>query len=126
MITRFKERSPSSGLARLPARGGAVPSHEGRSSRRRGIGEYTRHCWGDAQAVRYLTGLDACFFRIADGTGAGRVSQLPYLRLEYVSHVVFFRRETNGDAIIVRVLHQRMLPELHLESETDDEREEQT
>jgi toxin ParE1/3/4 len=91
-----------------------------------GIGEYTRDRWDAAQAIRYLTGLDACFSRIAEGLGVGRVYRPPYSRLEYVSHVVFFRRETNGDAIIVRVLHERMLPELHLDPESDEEAEERT
>lgn len=36
--------------------------------------------------------------------------------------MVFFRREPTGDVVIVRVLHQRMLPEIHL-ARNDDERE---
>jgi hypothetical protein len=36
--------------------------------------------------------------------------------------VVFLRWETNGDVVIVRVLHERMLPELHV-GKRDDEPE---
>jgi toxin ParE1/3/4 len=43
-----------------------------------------------------------------------------YWRIEQGSHVVFFRRELNGDVVIVRVLHKRMLPELHLGKAEDD------
>jgi plasmid stabilization system protein ParE len=45
----------------------------------------------------------------------------PYWRFEHASHVVFFRREDGGDVVIVRVLHERMLPELHLVEPEDDE-----
>jgi toxin ParE1/3/4 len=86
-----------------------------------GIGAYTRDQWNPAQAVRYLTGLDACFFRLAETPGLGRVYRQPYLRQEYVSHVVFFRRKYDGDIVVVRILHMRMLPELHLDPSRDDE-----
>ena len=37
-----------------------------------------------------------------------------YLRTELGKHVVFFRRDESGATLIVRTLHQRMLPDLHL------------
>ena len=85
------------------------------------IGAYTRDRWGDEQAVRYLTVMDACFSRIAESRTVGRVYRAAYLRLEYVSHVVFFRREADGTCVIVRVLHQRMLPELRFDPLKDDD-----
>jgi hypothetical protein len=40
-----------------------------------------------------------------------------YLRTEQGKHVVFFRRDASGETLIVRILHERMLPELHLTTE---------
>lgn len=87
----------------------------------RGIGRYTRKRWDRDQSNRYLGELDACFHRLADMPALGRpyAPIPPYLRYEQGSHVVFFRRELSGDVVIVRVLHERMLPELHL-SEKDE------
>ncbi len=48
-----------------------------------------------------------------------------YLRLEQGSHVVFFHREPNGDVVIVRVLHKRMLPELHLDPSRENQDEDE-
>ncbi len=88
------------------------------------IGTYTRQRWGREQANRYLTDLDACFHRLLSTPSLGRpYPPLPsYWRCEQGSHVVFFRRETNGDVVVVRVLHQRMLPELHLGKKADEQR----
>ena len=83
----------------------------------RGIGRYTRERWGRDQSNRYLAELDACFHQLVDMPALGRpFAPIPtYLRLGQGSHVVFFRREPSGDVVIVRVLHKRMLPELHLD-----------
>jgi toxin ParE1/3/4 len=87
----------------------------------REIGRFTRRRWGRDQSNRYLGDLDACFHRLLSTPALGRVyAPLPlYLRHEQGSHVVFFRREPDGDVVIVRVLHERMLPELHLEKDTE-------
>jgi len=84
------------------------------------IADYTLERWGGRQCDRYLDGLQALFQRLLDEPGLGR----PYsrfLRIEHVSHVVFFRREANGDVRVVRVLHKRMLPELHFDPARDDD-----
>lgn len=88
----------------------------------REIGRYTRQRWGREQSNRYLGQLDACFHRLLSMPSLGRAyDPLPsYWRIEQGSHVVFFRRELNGDVVIVRVLHKRMLPELHLGKAEDD------
>jgi plasmid stabilization system protein ParE len=38
-----------------------------------------------------------------------------------VSHVVYFRRQDDGDIVVVRVLGKSMLAELHFRSSRDDE-----
>jgi toxin ParE1/3/4 len=87
------------------------------------IGRYTRQRWGRDPSNHYLGQLDACFRQLASTPSLGRpyAPLSPYWRLEQGSHVVFFRREASGDFVIVRVLHERMLPELHL-GKTEDER----
>jgi toxin ParE1/3/4 len=88
------------------------------------MGRYTRKRWGREQSNRYLGELDACFRRLVSMPVLGRpyVPIPPYLRLTQGSQVVFFRRETHGDVVIVRVLHERMHPDLHL-TKNDDEDE---
>jgi toxin ParE1/3/4 len=90
----------------------------------RDIGRYTRKRWGRKQSNHYLGELDACFRRLVSTPVLGRayVPMPPYLRLKQGSHVVFFRRETNGDVVIVRVLHERMQPELHLTKKDDEDK----
>jgi toxin ParE1/3/4 len=86
------------------------------------IGSYTVENWGAAQAVRYLADLEDCCQLLADSPGLGRSCDdiLPGLfRQEQGKHVVFFRRTASGVRVL-RFLHERMLPELHL-FEDDDE-----
>ncbi len=86
------------------------------------IGSYTLENWGVAQAARYLTDLEDCCQLLADTPGLGRNCDdiLPGLfRQEQGKHVVFFRRTVEGIRVL-RFLHERMLPELHL-FEDDDE-----
>jgi toxin ParE1/3/4 len=69
--------------------------------------------WGEAQAVRYLNELEACCRMLVDNPELGRACDdiRPGLRrMESRKHVVFYRREPRG-ILVVRVLHQRMLPE---------------
>ena len=82
----------------------------------REIGRYTRKRWGREQSNRYLGELDTCFHRLVSMPTLGRpfVPVPPYLRQDHGSHVVFLRREANGDVVVVRILHERMLPQLHL------------
>jgi plasmid stabilization system protein ParE len=41
-------------------------------------------------------------------------------RLEHGKHVVFYRQDRGG-ILVSRILHQRMLPELHSIEDQDDE-----
>lgn len=80
------------------------------------IAAYTLENWGAEQLVRYLDLLQGCCELLADDTSLGRIHtpKPQYCRIEVGKHVVFFRRQDNGDVLVARVLHQRMLPELHL------------
>jgi toxin ParE1/3/4 len=82
----------------------------------RKIGYFTRNRWGREQAKRYLQSLDACFHRLAENPQAGKpYGKLPpYWRIVQSKHVVFYRIFIKDTPLIVRVLHGRMLPELHL------------
>jgi toxin ParE1/3/4 len=80
------------------------------------IADYTRQTWGDEQCARYLDLLEACCQRLADHPVLGRACDKlrPGLRRrEQGKHVVFYRRD-GDDILVVRILHERMLPELHL------------
>lgn len=80
------------------------------------IAAYALEKWGLDQAERYLNALLACRESLAADLSRGRVHRPrpEYLRVEQGKHVVFFRREASGETLIVRILHERMLPELHL------------
>jgi toxin ParE1/3/4 len=90
----------------------------------REIGAYTIHRWDEAQADKYLGELEGFCQHLAEGHGVGRACDdvSPGLfRIDYVSHVVFYRPKPYG-VRIVRILHQRQLPTLH--SFEDDESDE--
>jgi toxin ParE1/3/4 len=83
--------------------------------------EYTLKTWGKIQAERYLDDLQACLQEVANGPGLGRScdSIRPGLmRMEYRRHVVFYRPKEYGIRVI-RILHQGMLPDLHLLGEKE-------
>ncbi|WP_394836662.1 type II toxin-antitoxin system RelE/ParE family toxin [Pendulispora rubella] len=76
------------------------------------IADFTKERWGAAQAVDYVSDLYACFRLL--GATTGKVHRPPYRRQRQAKHVVFFRVASNGNVFIVRILHERMLPEKHL------------
>jgi toxin ParE1/3/4 len=88
-----------------------------------GIAVYTLETWGDAQATRYLGELEASCQMLADNPRLGRSCDhvRPGIRrMEHGKHVVFYREEPEG-ILVVRILHQLMLPERHAIQEEDDE-----
>jgi toxin ParE1/3/4 len=90
----------------------------------RDIGAYTIHRWDEAQADKYLGELEALCQQLAEGPRVSRACDdiSPGLfRVDYVSHVVFYRPKPYG-VRIVRILHKRQLPTLH--SFEDDESDE--
>ena len=79
------------------------------------IGRYTQERWGVEQRNRYLGELDACFQKIGANLTLGNSAdaiRAGYRRIRQGSHMVFFRKAGN-EVEIVRVLHNRMLPERH-------------
>ena len=85
------------------------------------IAAYSVKHWGTARAERYVSELQALCERLDDLPILNRPHRGPYLRRAYQSHVVFFRREHDGCIVVVRVLHQSMLPELHSFEDDEDE-----
>jgi toxin ParE1/3/4 len=79
----------------------------------RGIIRYTTVQWNGEQAARYAAGLQACFRMLSQSPGMGRGCDsvsIGLRRFEHGKHVVFYRIVAGG-ILIVRVLHQRMLPD---------------
>ena len=80
------------------------------------IGEYTRRQWGAVQKRKYLGQIKDTFKAIRDtpGLGAPRDDIETGLRAHPVQKHVIFYRETKIELVIVRVLHESMVPEPHL------------
>lgn len=80
------------------------------------IGRFSIKTWGVIQADDYIAGLHDTLSLLADSPRLGRsIDDLRqgYLRHEYKSHSIFYRRQLGGIRV-VRVLHKRMDPERHL------------
>lgn len=77
--------------------------------------------WGEAQAGKYLSEIESCCKRLAETPLSGRACEKvrPGLRrMEQGKHVIFYRVQREG-ILVVRVLHERMLPEMgRLEEDT--------
>ncbi len=81
------------------------------------IGVYTQEMWGDDQAVRYLSKLDETFSALAriPDLGKDRDDLRPnLLSCACNRHVIFFRRDDQGNVDILRILHEHMDFERHL------------
>ena len=86
------------------------------------ISEYTLRTWGKTHAVGYLDEMQKCCQTLADNPELGRLCseiRTGLHRLEHGKHVVFYRREPFG-ILVVRILHQRMLPERHPIEDQDE------
>lgn len=80
------------------------------------IAQYTIETWGKAQAARYLDLLEQTCERILPEHGhLGRsIPKRPSLRAwRCERHIVYFHESERGIEI-VRILHERMLPENYL------------
>ena len=88
------------------------------------IVEYTLTNQGERQCVVYLDGLEDSFRLLAQYPDMGRACdeiQPGLLRHEHELHTVFYTRTPYGIRIL-RVLHERMNPELHgLHDDNDEE-----
>ena len=81
------------------------------------IFDYTLATWGVRQAGRYLEELENCFRLLAGNQqiGVPHAGAIPGLRrFEHGKHSIFYAQP--GERIrIVRILHQRMVPDLSWE-----------
>ena len=80
------------------------------------IAAYTRKRWGQRQCELYLDALQsACEEFLPESSAATQtVPQMPGLRRWRCWHHVIYFRDLEGSIEVVRVLHERMLPESHL------------
>lgn len=79
------------------------------------IANYTRDRWGIRQAGRYMEELRTFCRQLAETPAIGRPCEAvrPGLRrMEGGRHVIFYRLHPDG-IVISRILHQKMLPDLH-------------
>ncbi|WP_026373895.1 type II toxin-antitoxin system RelE/ParE family toxin [Agrococcus lahaulensis] len=80
------------------------------------IWDFTEERWDAAQAERYVGEIWAAIERVAGDPGRGRACdeiRKGYRRYGIGSHLLFY--VARGDGIdVVRILHQRMDPTLHL------------
>lgn len=72
--------------------------------------------FGVMQTEHYFEALKECINLLADNPNIGHSAEdiLPeYLRFPYESHVIFYKKLTSS-ILVVRVLHERMDPKLHI------------
>lgn len=72
--------------------------------------------FGEQQTDKYLQGLEESLELLADNPKLGRafsLAKLEFYYYRYVSHVIYYQQRKQ-DIFIVRILHKKMLPEIHL------------
>jgi toxin ParE1/3/4 len=86
------------------------------------IGRYTLETWGETQTAHCLDELESCCQKLAKNPALGRIAdevRRGLRRHEHPKHVIFYREDRKG-IVIVRILHQRVLPERHDHDEDTD------
>lgn len=83
----------------------------------KGIRRYTVDRWGQEQSRKYLQGVREAMELLAEFPGQG-LARLDVgegvFSFPYGSHMLYYRVE-NDIAVVFAVLHQRMVPEGHLQ-----------
>jgi toxin ParE1/3/4 len=85
----------------------------------RAIGRYTQATWGRAQRNSYLARLDASFHLLAQEPHRGLACddiRPGYYKYHVGRHLIFYRVSPEGVEII-RILHDRMDIEAHLDDD---------
>ncbi len=85
----------------------------------RAIGRYTQKTWGREQRNLYLAQLDACFQELAQEPQRGRTCneiRLGYRKYHIGRHLIFYLEASEGIQII-RILHDRMDVNEHLDDD---------
>ena len=92
---------------------------EGAKADLRSIGRYTQATWGREQRNSYLARLDACFHLLAQEPRRGRACDdiRPGYRKYHVGRHLIFYRESPEGVEIIRILHDRMDIEVHLDDD---------
>lgn len=76
------------------------------------IYHYTKQCWGEEQADRYINNLFEAFSQIGTHGIVSRPVPAEFgvegFFFHYEKHIVYWRRLSNGDIGIVTILHKRM------------------
>lgn len=80
------------------------------------IALYTEDTWGREQRNKYLKDLDECFRMLARDPNLGRSCDeiFPGYRKYYLNRHLVFYRDSGGEILIIRILHDRMDIESHL------------
>lgn len=81
------------------------------------LGRYTQKTWGVVQRDRYLTQLAQVLDRMTAGhhPARDRSDLRPgLLSCSFQSHLIFFRRDAEGNVAVLRVLHERMDLDRHV------------
>lgn len=76
------------------------------------IDQYTERMWGATQADLYVDEIESFCNLLAQNPSIGRKwreDQPTARRIEYASHVIYYRQQAEGITIL-RVLHRKMLP----------------
>ena len=83
----------------------------------KGIGRYTRRAWGREQARKYLRALHQKMLRLATNPNLGvmRDDVGEGYRSAPVGHHQVFYRTTGDDIVVVRVLHESMDVQHHVD-----------
>ncbi len=77
---------------------------------------YSENRFGITQTEHYFEALKRCIELLADNPNIGHSAEdiLPeYLRFPYESHIIFYKKLSTS-ILVVRILHERMDPILHL------------
>lgn len=78
---------------------------------------YSYNKWGDGKAVEYLMQIDAGLQELISYPRLGKSRdsiRKGYRSIQVNHHVIYYRVEEENDINIIRVLHERMLPDKHL------------
>ncbi|MFO0658263.1 MAG: type II toxin-antitoxin system RelE/ParE family toxin [Polyangiaceae bacterium] len=85
------------------------------------LAEFTLKTWGQAQCERYLDQLESCLHRVADNPSLGQSREWvrPGLRaIKQGKHVIFYKC-FQDHTLVLRILHERMDPTLHLNADEE-------
>ena len=83
------------------------------------ISDYTSNAWGEKQRIAYLQMLEIMFDKLSESIFMGEEVDyiLPgYRKYPAGKHLIFYKIINDSDVEVVRVLHQSMDSEEHLDS----------